>query len=238
MTSARTNTIARAAIPIAMLAVPMALLQAPTVRASILSLAEAMHTGSWRSYATYFAAASVASLCTAPLWLLGALAGYAYGFPYGVFRALPAVVTGATLCCLLGRFMAHSRVGALLRENARFKLIEQVIHHDGTRIATLLRLSPVMPQNLLHYALGVARLPVAAFVGSTALGLVPMICAQVYVGSLLRDATEIFREGTVTWQVLAKGAAGLVITAVLVTVVVRRSKRALDAAMAVKPISL
>ncbi len=218
-----------------MLAAPLAVAQAPTVRSAVFSLASLMRSGSPSGLALYALLCVAGSLLTVPLWMMAGLAGYAYGFARGAAAALPAITLGGCCAFLAGRALARTALGAALREHPRFRMIEAVVRHDGRRIAALLRVTPVMPQNILHYALGATPLPLRDFAVATFVGLLPMVSVQAYAGSLVRDVAALFEQrgaslrDPATW---AKGAAGLVVTAVAFALIVRRARRALAVAVA------
>jgi uncharacterized membrane protein YdjX (TVP38/TMEM64 family) len=236
MTSTRLRTFARAGLVAAMLAAPLVITQVPTVRAAVFSLAATMRTGSLAGVALYVSVCVVGSLLTVPLWMLSGLAGFAYGFARGLATALPAVTLGGTTAFFIGRALARTAVGEALRDHPRFRMMESVVRHDGRRIAALLRVTPMMPQNLLHYALGATPLPARDFALATFVGLLPVTCFQVYAGSLAHDAAGLFEQGgasardPATW---AKAVGGLAVTAVLLALIVRRARRALAEAVAV-----
>lgn len=230
MTSTRLRTVARGGLVAAMLTAPLVITQVPTVRGAVFSLADTMRTGGLTGLALYAAVYVAGSVLTVPLWMLSGLAGFAYGFSRGLAAAIPAATMGATTAFLLGRLIARTTLGEALRDHHRFRMMEAVVRHDGRRIAALLRVTPMMPQNLLHYALGATPLPLRDFVLATAVGLLPMTAFQVYAGSLAHDAASLFEQGgasardPATW---AKGALGLAVTAALLTLIVRRARRAL-----------
>lgn len=218
-----------------MLTAPLVITQVPTVRGAVFSLAATMQTGGLYGLCLYLVVCAAGSVLTVPLWMLSGLAGFAYGFPYAVGAALPGITLGACCAFFIGRGLARTSLGDALRDHPRFRMIEAVVRHDGRRIATLLRVTPVMPQNLLHYALGATALPARDFALATFTGLIPVTCVQAYAGSLLHDATELFRQGgtslrdPLTW---AKALGGIALTAAVLTLVVRRAQKALAVAVA------
>jgi uncharacterized membrane protein YdjX (TVP38/TMEM64 family) len=101
------------------------------------------------------------------------------------------------------------------------------------RLILLLRLSPIVPFNLLNYALGLSNVPTGRYVLATAIGIVPGTWMYAYLGSLapaagaLRDAGR--HGGAVS---LAGTAIGLIATLAGVTLLARAARRALRAAIA------
>lgn len=235
MRSTRLRTFARAGLAAAMLAAPLAVMQAPTARAAVFALADAMRNGGPGAFALYAAVYALGSLLALPLWMLSGLAGFAYGFPRGVAAALPALCAGSTCAFLAGRALSRTALGAALREHPRFRPVDLVVRRDGRRVATLLRLSPAMPQNLLHFAFGATPLRARDFVASTALGLLPMTCFHVYGGSLVEHAADLLRSGRSPLRdpaTLAKALAGLAVTAAMLALVMRRARSLLARAYA------
>ena len=55
----------------------------------------------------------------------------------------------------------------------------------------LLRLSPLVPFNLLYYTLGLTRLPLGLYVASSWAGMLPGTFAYVYLGRAGRAAVDV-----------------------------------------------
>jgi uncharacterized membrane protein YdjX (TVP38/TMEM64 family) len=217
-----------------MLAAPPLLVQVPIVRAGILGLADAMRHGGVEGVGLYTLVYLVGSVLTAPIALLSGLAGFAWGRAWGFAAALPLVTLGSTAAFLLGHRLGQTRWAASLRAHPRLRLIDAVVRADGLRIATLLRLSPLMPQNLLSYALGTTALRTGQFALATCVGLVPATLVHVWLGSAVRDATELLEgragpRGPMAWVF---PALGLAVTVVFMAFVMRLARRQLGAAMA------
>lgn len=224
-----------------MLAAVRAARQAPIARAFFhdvsaavqgffIALADRLHDGGATGVALYGLVYVAGSLLALPLWLLSGLAGFAWGFPWGLAAAVPGLAIGATSAFFVGRAVGATRLGDALRERPTLKTVDAVVRHDGRRIATLLRLSPVMPQNFLHFILGTTPLGPLDFVLSTVVGLFPMTCVHVYAASLLHSATEFVGGSSSSLRdpaTVAKLAAGLVVTAVMLALVMRRARQAL-----------
>ncbi|MFO0627946.1 MAG: VTT domain-containing protein [Polyangiales bacterium] len=194
-----------------------------------------MHRGEASGLAIYVASYVLAVSVGGPFALFNTLAGYAYGRVYGVLVALPTATLAASAAFGVGRLLGRTRAAATLRAHPRFALTERVLRADGPRIATLLRLSPVMPQNLLTFLMALTPLGAAAHARATLLGLLPVTVMQVYLGSLVRDVAALVSQGQggslrdpARWMPLV---AGLVMSAVFVTLVIRRARAVLAGAM-------
>jgi uncharacterized membrane protein YdjX (TVP38/TMEM64 family) len=68
-----------------------------------------------------------------------------------------ASTTGACAAFLVGRYLARPWAESRLAALPRFAAIDEGVAREGAKIVLLLRLSPLVPFNLLNYALvGVA----------------------------------------------------------------------------------
>jgi len=233
MNSARLRRLARGWPLLAMLAAPPLLTQVPIVRAGILHLADAMRHGGLEGLALYALVYCLGALVTAPIALLSGLAGFAWGRAWGFAVALPLVTLSSTLIFGVGHQLGKTRWGASLRAHPRLRLIDAVVRADGLRIAGLLRLSPLMPQNLLSYALGTTALRTWQFALATLLGLVPATLVHVWLGSAVHDAAELLAsnrrpQGPLAWVI---PLAGLGVTVAVLAWIMRIARRHLQAAM-------
>ncbi len=91
----------------------------------------------------------------------------------------------------------------------------------------LLRLSPVVPFNVLNYALSITDLPLRVYVAATAIGMVPPTILYLYLGSLTGSVAR--GTGYTGWQLVAY-LAGLVATAGAVWLIGRAVRKALQRA--------
>lgn len=218
-----------------MLIAPWVALQAPFVRHAIIDLADRMHRGDGDALVQYVIGYCIGALMLIPKALLSGLAGYAYGPVKGLCAALPSATLGACCAFGLGRLLAKTSLGRSFTDTPRFKLIDTVVRTDGLRIATLLRLAPVMPQPLLSLLLGATALPLRHLVVSMMVGLLPATVIHVYLGSLVRSAVELVandRAQAFTPRNIAVAVVGLAVTAGFLVLIGRMAKRSLARAIA------
>lgn len=226
----RIRRVARAWPIAAMLAAPAVATQVPFVRHAVVSLAMTMHAGGPLGVALYVLTFCVGAVLTVPLGFFGVLAGFAWGPVRGALTAIPTATLAATLAFALGRQLAKTAVGKRWLDHPRLRMVDAVVRVDGLRIVTLLRLTPMMPQNLLHYALGATPLRARDFILATGLGLAPHLAMQGYVGSLVHDASELWSRDSAslrdphTW---VKPLLGLALTGVFIGLVTRAARKAL-----------
>ncbi len=118
----------------------------------------------------YALAYVAAALLLLPGSLLTLGAGLAYGPLYGTMLVSPVSVAAASAAFLLGRTAARPWVQKRVEADPRFAAIDAAIGRHGFKIVALLRLSPVLPFNLLNYALGLTRVGLSDYVLGSFLG--------------------------------------------------------------------
>lgn len=92
----------------------------------------------------------------------GFVFGNAFGLGPGVALATLAVfvgaTAGATVCFILGRYLLRDWVVGLTNKYVIFEALDAAFDERGFRIMTLLRLSPLIPFNVINYIAGVTAL--------------------------------------------------------------------------------
>lgn len=178
----------------------------------------------------------LATLLFLPGSLLTGAAGFAYGPLWGTLLVSPVSVAASALAFLLGRSVARRSVARRLERQPRFVAIDDAIGSGGFLIVLLLRLSPVLPFNLLNYALGLTRVRLRDYLLASLLGMLPGTLLYVYLGSLVTSASELLGGGP-----SARGAAGrmlywggLAATLAVTALITRLSRRALRRALGEK----
>ncbi|MEO6953222.1 MAG: TVP38/TMEM64 family protein [Polyangia bacterium] len=157
-------------------------------------------------------------------------AGFAYGPLWGTLLVSPVSVVAATVSFVLARSVARGWVSGTLSRDPRFTALDAAIGERGFGIVLLLRLSPLLPFNLLNYALGITRVRLRDYVLASALGMLPGTVLYVYLGSLVTSASELVsghRPAGGPWgRVIYWG--GLAATLVVTVVVSHMAKQALS----------
>lgn len=117
--------------------------------------------------------------------LLGA-AGYALGVALGV----PVMVVAWVLSALVGYALADALgrpVAVRLAGRRRVAQLERVIARGGIRTLLLLRLVPLLPYTAVSVVCGLARVPLARFAWTSAVGFLPMTVLCVVLGARLQE---------------------------------------------------
>ncbi len=189
----------------------------------------ARHTGAL-GVLVFFAVYIISTVAMLPGSILTLAAGFAYGPAWGLVIASPASVAGATCAFLLGRTLFRDWVSRRLGNSPRARAIDAAIEHQGFKLVLLLRLSPVLPFNVLNYSLSLTRLRLRTYVVASFLGMLPGTAFYAYLGSLVPAAAELRAAGSAGGSArLALYVAGFAATIAVVVVATRAARRALAA---------
>jgi uncharacterized membrane protein YdjX (TVP38/TMEM64 family) len=178
----------------------------------------------------FVAAYIVSTVAFLPGSILTLAAGFAYGPVWGLAIASPASVAGATCAFLLGRTFLRDWAEQKARGSARIRAIDAAVAQEGFKIVFLLRLSPLVPFNMLNYALSLTRVRTGSYVLASFIGMLPVTALYVYLGSLASAAAELSsapQRGGTTRTVLY--IVGLLATVAVAVIGTRAARRALDA---------
>lgn len=176
-----------------------------------------------------FAAAYVLStVAMLPGSILTLGAGFAYGPLWGLIITSPVSVVAATTAFMLGRHALRDRAQRALQSSARLQAVIRGVEREGLRLVILLRLSPLVPFNVLNYALGLTRIRPRDYILGSFVGMLPGTALYVYLGSLASTVAALgeARGETSPAQWVLYGV-GLVATVVVVIVAGRAARRAM-----------
>ena len=210
-------------------AVALALSQLPIAEWTVALAERARGTGA--AGVTVFAVAYVVStVALLPGSVLTLAAGFAYGPVWGLAIASPASVAGATAAFVLGRTVLRGWAARRIGGSPRMRAIDGAVARQGFTLVLLLRLSPLLPFNVLNYALSLSRVSLRTYVLASFIGMLPGTALYVYLGSLAPAAAELAsatdRGGSTRTALFV---AGLVATVALVVIASRAARRALAA---------
>lgn len=148
---------------------------------------------------------AVATVLFLPGSLLTLGAGAIFGPLAGALYSLMGASLGAVLAFLIARFIA----GAWVARQLRGRLQEFVLGVDaeGWRFVGFARLVPLVPFNLLNYALGLTRIPVLQYAMTSFICMAPGALAYAYLGYAGREAaaggSHMLQQGLIALALLA-----------------------------------
>ena len=119
----------------------------------------------------YIATYALATVLFLPGALFGLAGGALFGPLWGTVWNLGGATLGATLAFLVARYIASDWVAR--KTAGRMKQIAEGIDAEGWRFVAVTRLVPLFPFNLLNYALGLTRVPLAHYILASFVCMVP-----------------------------------------------------------------
>lgn len=133
--------------------------------------------------------------------------GALFGPLWGTLYTLTGATIGATLAFLVSRYLASD--WAEQKSGVRLKQLKQGVEKEGWRFVALVRLVPLIPFNLLNYALGLTRIKLSHYLIASYLCMLPGAVAYTYLGYAGREAV------TGSSGVIQKGLLALALLAVV-----------------------
>lgn len=163
--------------------------------------------GLWAPLA-FAALYALGTVLFAPGALFALAGGALFGPAWGVAWNLAGATVGATAAFLVARYLAADWVAR--RAGGRLGRIIAGVEAEGWRFVALVRLVPLFPFNLVNYALGLTRIPLAQYVLATAVCMLPGAVAYTWLGHAGRGVAE---GGMDAWRagLLALGALALLL---------------------------
>jgi uncharacterized membrane protein YdjX (TVP38/TMEM64 family) len=183
--------------------------------------------------AVYSIAYLLATVLALPGSILTLGAGFAYGPFWGTLLVSPVSVISAAAAWFLGRTVARGWVKRRMEKHPKFAAIDRAIGQGGFRVVLLLRLSPILPFNILNYALSLTQVRFWDYVLGSLFGMFPGTVLYVYLGSLVTSAGQLASGKPPPggpWS-SAFYIAGLLATVVATVLITRLSRRELRRAL-------
>lgn len=169
-------------------------------------LVDGVHHLRLGSIALFIVLFAVAVVLLLPGMLLSFAAGAAYGFYIGLAISWLGTVLGQVGAFLLGRFLLRDIVFSFLVKRVQgFASIDKKLsghdqegHYKWTpyTFVLLLRMSPVLPYNIMNYVLGVTSIDLLPYTLSSAVAAVPYLMFFVFLGSTATDMHALLRHSS------------------------------------------
>ena len=161
----------------------------------------------------------LAAVLLIPVWPLSITGGLAFGI-WGFVLVPISATLGASAAFLISRYFARGKIREWLAQRPQYDAIEQAVSEEGWKVIILLRLSPLVPYNLMNYFCGMTGVSFAAYLVATFFGTIPVTAMYVYLG-YLGQSVATGSMGWLQWTLLALGLAATVAVTVLITRKVR-----------------
>ena len=170
----------------------------------------------------------LAAITLAPAFLLTFSAGAVFGLWRGALLTYVGAVLGASAVYAVAAPLARSRVLRWIDRDPRVSATRRAVVRDSARIMFLLRLSPLVPYNLLNYALALSGVSYRDYLLAS-VGMIPAIIMYAYYGTVAGDVTRILagvspRRGTEYYVMLV---VGLIATFAATHMIGRAAKKAM-----------
>ncbi|HZJ34110.1 MAG TPA: TVP38/TMEM64 family protein [Vicinamibacterales bacterium] len=170
----------------------------------------------------------LAAITLAPAFLLTFSAGAVFGLWRGTLLTYVGAVLGASAVYAVAAPLARSRVLRWIDRDPRVSATRRAVVRDSARIMFLLRLSPLVPYNLLNYALALSGVSYRDYLLAS-VGMIPAIIMYAYYGTVAGDVTRILagvspRRGTEYYVMLV---VGLIATFAATHMIGRAAKKAM-----------
>lgn len=153
-------------------------------------------------------------------------AGYVFGFWKGLLAVWIGGSVGQALAFLLARYLLHDWVENFVTARwPKWKYIDAVLEREGWKIVFLLRLSPIIPYNVLNIGLATTSMHFLQFAIVSSVGIIPELAVFVYFGTLADNIGSIISGDTGPgkawkWVLLGFSLVFVVAGAVVVKIVV------------------
>jgi uncharacterized membrane protein YdjX (TVP38/TMEM64 family) len=145
-------------------------------------VAETLRTYGAFAPAAFAVARVVAAVVLLPGAVLAIAAGMLFGPVWGAVYNVLAATVGAVLAFAIARFLAPNWAARAVEGRVGLAAMMQSIEAEGWRFVAFVRLMPVLPYNLLNYALGVTSIRLSQFTLATLVFMIPIDVAYSYLG--------------------------------------------------------
>ncbi len=129
----------------------------------------------------------------------GAIFGFKWGLIYTFIGAVLAMIPPFFFARLLGRTVLHkllSKVGGSVE--GYVEKFQQSVEHQGWKFVAFCRMIPLFPFSMLNLVFGLTRISFWTYLGTSAIFIIPGMCAFVYIGYAGQQASN--GDSAVYWK--------------------------------------
>jgi uncharacterized membrane protein YdjX (TVP38/TMEM64 family) len=168
-----------------------------------------------------------AAVTLAPAFFLTVAAGAMFGVWRGSLIVFIGASLGASAVYLVGAPMSRSRLMARLTRDRRVAAVRDAVRGEGAWVMFLLRLSPLVPFNILNYALALSGVRYWDFAVAL-LGMIPAIIMYAYYGKVVGDVAALAAgvappRGPEYYALLVVGLIAIFVSTTMITRAARRA---------------
>lgn len=131
---------------------------------------------------------AIGTVCFLPGAILTLSGGLLFGPVWGTIYNLTGAVIGATGAFIIARYFAGEWVSR--KTGNKLKPLMHGIANEGWRFVAVTRLIPIIPFNLLNYALGLTRIRLSHYIIASTIFMLPGCFAYTYLGYVGAAAAE------------------------------------------------
>lgn len=189
--------------------------------------------GGWGVYVGFYTAV-VSLFFPGIVFIMGA--GFVFGFWRGLLAVWIGGSVGQALAFLLARYLLRDWVESMVRSRwKKWTYIDAAIENEGWKLVLVMRLSPIIPYNMLNIGMALTSMHLVPFTIVSSIGIIFECSIFVYLGTMADSITSIVAGESGTpkayrWVLMGLSIAGCVITAVMVSIIVRRAIKRAEAA--------
>lgn len=148
-----------------------------------------------------------------PVPVLAIAGGLAFGIPFGSLLTILGAMGNSSIMYWMGRFWMRDRVIAWIHKNesrAYVRWLEQLSGPKGFVALLVLRLTPLVPYNLINYASGLIGISFLNYSLATFIGIIPATFVFLNMGSsLVEPGSPAFWVALALLVILVIGSAWL-----------------------------
>lgn len=185
----------------------------------------------WAPFAVCLAFILLGGLSLLPPYAVSILAGWAFGFAVGFPTAWVAMVGAALVSYAIARRTAGTRLVQMIDEKPTWRAVHAALVGRGfwhaVWVVVLLRTAPIPPFSLSNLLMGAAHVRLSRYIVGTILGMASH-AAVVSLSAAKLHELSFRKAGDQPWLIVG----GIVALLVVVGLIGRVARRALDAAVA------
>lgn len=185
--------------------------------------------GAW-GYLIFCAAWVLLALTCFPVSVLGVSAGALFGPWIGMALVLPSGLMAGSVMFWLGRGLLRRRIRELIARRPKLAAVDRLAGNQALKLNILTRLSP-LNFGLASYTLAAGPTTYRAFFWGM-FAILPSLMAQVWFGSLAREAAVSGEDGGFPTGRMVLLVGGVIFFVILTWMVGRMFKQAWDEAPA------